>query len=307
VNENELLLWLSARKEGSWPQFRGAVASLAKSGDGQSLSAGLPIHQLLRFNLQRLGHVEFFTVNQTLRWRIAPPVLALARSGDLWIGTATGARYGDLAKRLESTNLAFMATSMPDAPDAWQLSAATSDSLERAAKAAGMLIQNNAPAAILECVPPVDARHLRAAWSFPLGSRWRVDRFDAADLAWTESSREEAAIANEQELFRFKSEYEKHYLLCSQGSCCRVPPQVGKYLALRQHRTKVLRYDSTELRFSTPAVCRPPMLVERALMLCSGRLPAYDATEGRARVHYSQVPLSVAVSAASLLRQELRA
>jgi hypothetical protein len=60
MTPNELLLWLSARKQGSWPQFRGAVERLdlmesEEAGQDTSLS----LHQRVRLNLERLGHVEF--------------------------------------------------------------------------------------------------------------------------------------------------------------------------------------------------------------------------------------------------------
>ena len=61
MRPNELLLWLSARREGSWQQFRQAVEEL-HSGDGQGddyHENEFPLYQQLRLDLERLAHVEF--------------------------------------------------------------------------------------------------------------------------------------------------------------------------------------------------------------------------------------------------------
>ena len=80
---NLLLLWMSARQNGSWQQFRSAIERLNAQADADP-DAGqvtenleFPLHQQLRFNLQRLGHAEFFAVDKVItKWRVAPPVLA---------------------------------------------------------------------------------------------------------------------------------------------------------------------------------------------------------------------------------------
>jgi hypothetical protein len=84
---------------------------------------------------------------------------------------------------------------------------------------------------------------------------------------------------------------------------------VGKFLVLRQRRRRrqVLRYDAQDRMLSTPASCRPPFLVERALILCSGLPPSYeDAGPGGGSLHYTEIPQDIAALAAGLLRQELR-
>ena len=80
MTPNELLLWLSARKEGSWPQFRGAVETLdlANTDDEEEKDTSLPLHQRVRFNLERLGHVEFDAAACEDGWRVVPPSLALS-------------------------------------------------------------------------------------------------------------------------------------------------------------------------------------------------------------------------------------
>src|SRR5260370_19394220 len=78
MTPNELLLWLSARREGSWQQFRGAVQSLdLASNNDETDEASLPLHQRVRFSLERLAHVEFDAAECENGWRVVPPSLAL--------------------------------------------------------------------------------------------------------------------------------------------------------------------------------------------------------------------------------------
>ncbi|MYK11739.1 MAG: hypothetical protein F4041_19130 [Acidobacteriia bacterium] len=92
-----------------------------------------------------------------------------------------------------------------------------------------------------------------------------------------------------------------HYLRWD-GRSYKVPVQVGKY-AVRRRKRGVLAYDSASGVFSVPRIFRPPLLIERALVLCSGFLPEFDSTSRRAT--YAGVPSDVARLVAQLLWQEV--
>ena len=84
-----------------------------------------------------------------------------------------------------------------------------------------------------------------------------------------------------------------------------MPVQVGKYAILRHERVQeVVWYDRERAVLSLPVICRPPLLIERALVLCSGLLPRLD--EHSRRLEYTEVPLEVAQLAARLLCQEIQ-
>jgi hypothetical protein len=53
MTPNELLLWLSARKQGSWSQFRGAVETLdlADMADEEEQDTSFPLHRELSVSL----------------------------------------------------------------------------------------------------------------------------------------------------------------------------------------------------------------------------------------------------------------
>ena len=70
MNPNDLLLWLSAKKSGTWSRYLAAVDELQASeepsnydddlGEGVPDNSSFPIHHRLRLNFEILGHAEFF-------------------------------------------------------------------------------------------------------------------------------------------------------------------------------------------------------------------------------------------------------
>lgn len=311
MSANLLLLWMSARQSGSWQQFRSAIERLhAQEDQGSGFSQvqenqEFPLHQQLRFNLQRLGHAEFFALDQSMKWRVAPPVLATTRRRDEWVGVIVGARSSALVERLHESSVALDVESQSACPDVLLLRAHDAGALGAAAAQAGLIVQQNAPEALLACLPPIDAKHLCAAAAVPLGTGWEIERFCTDGLRWVASTRSDVASASHQ-LFRFEYQHQKHHLFCTAGRAMNVAPQVGKFLAMKRRRRQVIKYDPQRERLTLPATCRPPLLIERALALCSGRPPRYDVIDGRGAVHYDDVAPPIALTAASLMRQEVR-
>jgi len=85
------------------------------------------------------------------------------------------------------------------------------------------------------------------------------------------------------------------------GQTFRVRSQVGNYYVAAVRRRQLLRYDSAARQLIVPDVCRPPLLVDRALILCSGFLPRYD--NATSTLTYSDIPEGIAGKAASILCQ----
>jgi hypothetical protein len=311
MSANSLLLWMSARRQGSWAQFRAAVEELhiadcddvEGEGDDAPDQFALPLYQTLRFNLQRVGHAEFFAgAGADADWRVTPPALAVTRYADGWLGVVAGARSHALVERLSGAvgadaNLQTLV--FPAYPDQMLVTSDDQRALAEISSKAGLILQKDAPIALLASLPPVDDPSVRYRTQRPFGSDWRIDRFSPDDLAWRSATLHDAAAASGG-LFRFALRHQRHVMFCARGTASRIPVQVGKYLVLRRSRRSVLRYKQHSL--SVPASCRPPFLVERALILCSGFPPKY---EGGA-LHYAEVPDGIAALAAALLRQELR-
>ena len=310
---DHLLLWLSARGSGSWPQFRGAVEALHAGPNAESSDTDdkenrftanrseLPDYQRICLELQRLGHVEFWSNEHDQRaWRVVPPaIVLLPNKRDE--GLLCGARSPELLARLKHQGDIEVTKS----ERSWMpiRIAVRGKPLEMLAAAAqlGCLIQEDATRAILSVVPSVIDPVARWREEIPEASGWAVHRFSSTKRGWVESSADDAAAARSG-LFRFAMRHRRFHYLRWHGHSYGVPGQVGKY-AIRRQRRGILTYDASSRVFSALAVYRPPLLIERALVLCSGFLPRFNA--GSCRVEYAGVPPDVAHLAARLLRQEV--
>ncbi len=312
MSANSLLLWMSAKNEGSWAQFRAIVEELHLdsdepssdgAGDQDSKSRELPIYQQLRLSLERLAHVEFFPVGLDCEWRIVPPVLAAETSNQGWRAVACGARPPDLIDKLRSLpgTVTWAFEEMPSAPDTLLLRSAEQTTLVDTANLLDSVIQPKAPLALLCAVPPVDDRRSRVPATPPTGPGWMIDEFLPASLQWSQVNRRHVSKSRTG-LFRFQMAYQRFYFLKSQGQTYKVPVQLGKFAILRgKQRRGIVEYDRERTVVTVPVTYRPPLITERALVLCSGRLPTVDLARGR--LEYREVPDRVVRLAANVLRQ----
>lgn len=304
---DNLLLWLSAKGEGSWSQFRGGVEELHVEEDGGSASgeesareiSTLPPYQRVRLGLQRLAHVEFSSKEGVQRWRVVPPTVALLPVTGCE-GLLCGARSPDLLEGLDHlTDIKVVRSDAPGMPQRILLRGPSREAVASAAKRLDFHVQMDAPGAILTAAPGVKDSGLWRRTEIPVTPGWIVHRFSASRLSWVEASNADAR-ATRSGLFRFVMKHQRFCYLRWRGRSYSVPVQVGKYAVIRQ-RHGILTYDAEAEVLSVPAICRPPLLIERALVLCSGFLPRFNPASGR--VEYASVPPSVTMLAAQLLRQ----
>ncbi len=306
MRANELLLWLSARQEGSWQQFRQAVEELHSSDEeaGSESDNEFPLHQRLRLNLERLAHVEFFAADCEDGWRVAPPTLATHSVSNGVRGVLCGARSPALRERVTRGPERFNGEIVDslDAPDVIRIVGEDASALADLAAQTGIRFQLDAPLAILLHLPPCDPPWQRRSPSeFPQGSEWSIHKLDTAKLSWRLIDRREAQAAHFS-MLRFLIHFQRpRYFLRWKNNTFEMPRAIALYALLRRYRHDVLRYDPDSAVLRIPAICRPPRLLERALVLCSGLPPVYANGE----LTYTEIPPEVARLAAQLLRQRL--
>jgi len=312
VTPNELLIWLSARGEGSWPQFRGAIETLdlANSSTDETEDAQLSLQQRVRFNLERLGHVEFDTPGFEDRWRVVPPALAVCDHGQEAMAVFCGARTPRLLESIEraARGLLLERTAVTDCPDIIRIHVPQSHSLEELAQRAGIRCQLDAPAALLSHLPRADSLAGSKAEDLPAaGKDWDVKQFviEKKRMKWQSITLREANAPRAQGLFCFTRFQIPHYFLREGSRTVRVPGAIGKYWILNQSRRRVLRYARKEQQLAVPAIFRPPILTERAIVLCSGFPPSLTSVRGRRWLKYEEVPEEIAGMVAEVLRQDL--
>lgn len=304
-----MLLWLSARREGSWAVFRSGVEQFRVSKDAsediEDDNEDFPIHQRLRLNLNALGHVEFFANECENGWRVAPPTLATTDGPTGRIGILCGARTDELIERFSNNAETMQMEKIPlvDAPDAYRVHAKSDDELLRLANEVGISFQRNAALAILSQVQSITIPGKNGASAeYPVG-QWAIHQFSLCTLNWVEVDRASAERASTG-VFRFTIRFQRpRYFLRWSGNTHKTTRALAIYALLRRHRQRVLKYDPSTSTLALPGSCRPPQLTERALVLCSGMPSSFDVRT--TRVQYRCVPPRIAQIAAQLLRQRL--
>lgn len=307
---DHLLLWLSAKGMGSWSQFRAAVEelhvlrqqenALDEPDTSDRSKFDLPVYHEVRFALQRLGHVEFDTGKAQNAWCVVPPSLAFM-PGDSARGLLCGARSAALLDRLRDiANVEELL--IEGMPRRVILSGTSVNAIAGRVRELGVYVQEQAPTAMLCAIPSVRNSAIWTKAQVPETPGWIVHRFSPTKLKWKLVPQDEASRASSG-LFRFVMKHQRFYYLHWRSHLYRVPVQVGKY-AVMGRRQGTLAYEPARGIFSVPAICRPPLLVERALVLCSGVLPSFSSSSGR--LEYADVPIDVARLAAQLLCQEMQ-
>lgn len=262
-----LLEWMSFRAEGS------ADALPAQQ---------LPVPPLrLLGDLAALGHIEMPTAKS---WRIAPPVLAcLPPDGGrepaaVLCGARTSGLLGQLERACLATGVRMDMTQVANRPSAIKLTAPSLAVLADAASQAGMLLQTDAGYTLLACVPAVRSwpRH---SCQMVGGRVGYVRRFSGSRAEWIDSSLEEAAAAPKG-LFRIRRDWDRVSIFKSgESDCAYIDDRAGRILAAAKRRH--IFWDGLSSTLSLPVALFPPVLVARALVLCTGRLPAFDRTSRR--------------------------
>lgn len=324
---DDLLLWMSAQQKGSWSQFRNSVNRLQDkaeefedneeaSPDTQEFDASmkLPIYRILQLNLSMLGHAEFYYEDNRYLWRIVPPLLAATESKELIRVALCGARWPgfieDITKYASHlTDIIIERFPQSNAPEALLLTFKNWQGVIKFAELSNFSIQKHTPMALLSSVPRLIYPSSLRAKSLPYGLGWSVEHFHTGKLKWIRVSTNGKDYPL-QGLKKFSAQYAPiQYFVTRRTGRKRkvisheVSPRIGKYLALKSKKKSVIKYDREKESVILPAICRPPILIERALVLCSGLLPLLD--RNHYNLTYTGVPLEVARTIGKLLEQEL--
>jgi len=314
VRADEILLWLSARREGSWQQFRAAVEELNASeqdpldnGDIGPAGLGFPLHQQLRLDLERLAHVEFFARECSTGWRGAPPTLAAHSTPNGVRAILCGARSPALQHSLLQAvrDVGGQTVDHPSVPLVIRVVAHDLAGLADLSARVGIALQCDAPSAILSHLPPCDPPSAnRLPDELPTGTEWSIHRLDTRELAWHQVERREIQPSRVG-LYRFSHRFHRNgFFLCWNNGVFRMPRANALYVVLKRARRIVIQHDAGARTLRIPAICRPPRLLERGLVLCSGLPPTFDSAD--AKLTYSDITPEIAALAAELLRQPLR-
>lgn len=274
-----ILEFLSARRTGSWEEFKRAVSAVAPPEFKPSW---------LSRELSSLGHVEF-SYEEESAWAVAPSVLACLPESDVSTAILCGARDDRLKSRLMETAKQFDGMieleSPVQTPEVLVLHASSRASLRVIAEAAAIRLEEN-PAGTLAALLPSVANLASLGKAALIPEFGLVDFFDTELLAWRTWDRRQAHALMVHALPRDR------YLTIVGDEVFRTDRDTATHWAIAASRKPVHRYNADEQYFAVPQRCRMPALYERALVLCSGRSPAFDPATREWR--FSNVPTYIA-------------
>lgn len=257
---DRLLEWLSYRGSG---RANDIPADLQPESRPYRVIADLAI----------LGHIE---QQHDDRWRVAPPVLAALGDGSEELATAVlcGARTSGLTEKLALACAAHggALTRIPQhkRPDCIRVSAATTSDLCAIAAAAALNWQRDAGFTLLASLPTISSWP-RSSCQMVSGRVKGVRRFSKSKLQWVASTLEETHMAH-RGLFLVKRDYDSIVLLKEAAdSQSEIDLAAGRLVVAKGARELHIDLKSQSLRL--PWTLTPPVLVSRALTLCSGLLP----------------------------------
>lgn len=323
---DNLLLWLSAQRKGSWFQFRNAVNRLQDKAeeleDNEEASLDkqefdtpvkLPIYRVLQLNLSMLGHAEFYYEDNRYLWRIVPPLFVVTGSNGVIRVVLCGARWPGFIEDITKyaahfTDISIERFPQNNAPEALFLNFKNWEGVSKFAELSHIGVQKHTAMVLLSSVPKLVYPSLLKAKPLPYGLGWSVEHFDTGKLKWIRVSNNGKDWPL-QGLKKFSAQYapNRYFLTRRTGRkrnviSYEVSPRIGKYLVLKSKKKSVIKYEREKESVILPAICRPPILIERALVLCSGLLPSLDRSQYN--LTYSGVPVEVARTAGKILEQE---
>lgn len=240
-------------------------------------------------DLAMLGHLETFNAAS---WKIAPPVLAGMPHDSAESATAVlcGARTPGVLARLgdacRHSGAEMMTIAVANRPSVVRLVAACREALTAAAAQAGIALQDDAAFTLLACLPAV-SQWPRTPCPMVAGRVDIVRQFSRSELTWIVKTLPEATAASGG-LFRIKRDWDSVTILKSSVTdCARIDDRAGRFIVAAKRRQA--NWDKQTQTLSFPLQLYPPVIIARALILCTGGLPVYRDR----RVHFRGVTPAV--------------
>lgn len=268
-----------------WMSFR-------KSGDVEDVPpdlAGGTRPQRIVDDLSRLGHLE--TVDAT-SWKIAPPVLAGMPHDCATPATAVlcGARTPGVLSKLgdacQDTGIEMMTIAVANRPSVVRLVSTSRQAMTAAAAQAGIPLQEDAAFTLLACLPAI-RQWPRTPCPMVAGRVDTVRQFSRSKLTWIDSTLPEATEASSG-LYRIKRDWDWVTILKSNVTdCARIDDRAGRFIVAARRRQA--KWDAQAQTLSFPLQLNPPVIIARALILCTGALPVY----GDRRVQFGGITPAV--------------
>jgi hypothetical protein len=272
---DRLLEWMSFRRSG-------------RVGDIASHLAHAGAIRRSVDDLATLGHIELLPGAD---WKIAPPVLAAlpgrpdGGASAVLCGARTPGVLASLASACASAGVQLDTQAAAARPSVIRVMASSNSGLAAAASAAGIPLQHDAALTLLACTPAI-RDWPRTPCPMVAGRVETVRRFSRSRIGWIASTLAEATTARSG-FFRIKRDWDWVSLLKTDVSeCAYIDDRAGRLAAAA--KLKAAAWTASSGALDLPGQLYPPAPIARALTLCTGFLPQYDAANRR--ISFSGVP-----------------
>ena len=267
--------------------------SYRESGQRDDLPKDLLSSSNLFWMLEDLSLLAHIEIQQDGAWRVAPPAFAVigneADGGKTAIlcGARTQGVLGRLTRACELNDGDLKMIPQTDRPQCIIVEAGSASALFAIAEAAGISCQRDAGFTLLACLPTI-RDWPRTPCLMVAGKVAEVRRFSKTDLHWIPSSLEEASQAV-RGLFRIKREWDWITLIKNgKESQSQIDVYAGRLAAAAG--AKKIHLNMSSRTFCIPLALKPPIIVSRALTLCSGILPKIDRMNGNRQLKFTNIP-----------------
>ena len=297
LNQSELgnnaLYHLSTRKKIQRSEFGKSISLITDYRDEKN--SNWYVWRVIR-NLSALGHIEILEVNRRMSIYINNPSLVRLPSLGKPSYVLTGARYPNTLELIEKTAERYNIEieTIPNltdgiAPDTIILKI---DNAVRSEFCDELSIR------VPQGYPAYDIGKFALSCGQILKNDFEPHdltssnfkaHFDLNKLKFVRGDTDELPALKEH--FDHRTHERRYYLFDKQNKFLKVQKDYARYAFLALQNKKVLNYDSMDYRLSIPKSLPLPLLLERALTLCSGLCPEYDINEKN--VIFNQVPREI--------------
>ena len=279
-----LLYSLSAWRDTSWSTFKKCFDEVHRRHAMtphrvEQENAVFQRWQTLRL-LSSLGHIDVRFDPQSITVVVAPPALAALPGIGIRRAVLCGSRAprttGDLRRVAASTGVGVSMQSQtelsPYAPTRVEVQADSDERIRATAEAIGIPYLIRPPARTIAQVSVSLEEYCRdRSWSVEEDLNWHREDFDVQSLRFQPA----AEMPPLRRLSRYQDPATTiwRYRLWRDGQFAELDPDWGRYALLSTHSRSILQFNPTKRKVVVPLGAPLPVLLARALGLCSGYAP----------------------------------
>ena len=303
-----LLFALSARRKTSWREFKmffeeAHRRTIASRASGLPESAARYRWPVLR-SLACLGHIEVLFTANDIQVVAAPSTLALLPTLRSYEAILCGARSPGIVDRLSlvadrfgvEVSVSSQEAASPYAPTRVGIRAGTRECIKAVAEHIGIHYMDAPPSYLLASISISLQNYIEGlTWSGHRELNWRREDFDIGELRFSQMG--ETSLPYRLSRYQDPVRSVWRYQLWRDGKSLDIDLDWGRHAVLALSSQRVLKYDYESRNALVPYGAPLPVLLARALGLCSGEYPEMvQCTKASGYVRYfsyKRVPPSV--------------